>query len=112
MNSTEGEGEGGCGYDGETRIGLPGVVGSIHFDRDHKTGYSRSIISLGILIATSNILIREIEYPLSQAENIMFMVSVILPINNTFSLKQNFSIQKLTANLIFCRPASIEAPLN
>ena len=55
-----------------------GEVVSLPCDHDHKTGYLCSAVSLRTLIVTSNILIREIEHPLSQASNITFLVLFFL----------------------------------
>ena len=78
----EGEDEGGCGYEDETRIGLSGVVASIHCDRDHKIVYLCNTVSVRTLIATSNIFIREIEHALSQASKHYFSFAIFLPTNN------------------------------
>ena len=80
---SEGEDEGGCGYEDETRIGLSGVIASIHCDRDHKIVYLCNTVSVRTFIATSNTLIREIEHALSQASNILFSSVIFPPINNT-----------------------------
>ena len=48
-------------------------VRSFHCDRHHKIWYSCITVFLRILIATPNILIREIEHPLSQANSITFL---------------------------------------
>ena len=85
-----------------------GDVRSFLCDRHHKIWYSCITVSPRVLNTTSNIFIWKIEYPLSQASNIIFLVSIFLPINSTSILERKSVIQKWTANSTFSRAASIE----